>query len=66
MACGKGSLQLSPTDRKIGETIKDDFLTIEEIANKINVPLFKVRSGIRSLQNNQLIISKDGKYKVKE
>lgn len=66
MACGKGKVQLSPSDQKIGKAIEHDYLTIEQIADKTGFALFKVRSGIRKLKQENIICEKDEMYKLKE
>lgn len=66
MACGKGNVQLSPTEKKIGQSIEHEFLSFEEIVQKTSLPMFKVRSGIRSLLEKDLIVEENGKYKVKK
>lgn len=64
MACGKGNVQLSPTDQKIGKAIEHEYLSTEQIVKKTGLPMFKVRSGIRTLKDNNLIIEKDEKFKI--
>jgi len=39
-------------------------LTAEEIAPRINQPLFKVRSVMRELVGNGLTMETDGKFKI--
>lgn len=64
MACGKGTVQLSPTEKKIGQTIENEFLSIEQIVEKTRLPLFKVRSGIRTLKKYDLLIEENDMYKI--
>lgn len=65
MACGTGTLQLSPTNRKVLASIKDEYLSIDQIATKTKLPLFKVRSSIRLLKRNNLAVEKDATFKAK-
>lgn len=64
MACGSGSLRLSPTDRKVAQSIESEYLTIEEIVKKTKLPLFKVRSSVRTLKTNNLLVEQDNTFKL--
>lgn len=64
MACGSGSLRLSPTDQKVAQSIKEEYLTVEQIAERTKLPLFKVRSSVRALKMNKLLIEQGDAVKL--
>lgn len=64
MACGSGALRLSPTDEKVAKSISDEALTMEQIAENTELPLFKVRSSIRLLKRNNLVVEQDDTFKL--
>lgn len=64
MACGSGALRLSPTDKKVAQSIEGEFLTIEQIVEKTKLPLFKVRSSVRTLKTNNLLLEQGDAVKL--
>jgi predicted transcriptional regulator len=46
------------------QSLKDGALSPEEIASKTGQPLFRVRSGLRELQNAVLVEETKDKYKL--
>lgn len=65
MACVEDKEHLSPSERKIVASIENNFLSIDDISEKTGLPIFRVRSGIRKLLDNSIIIEKSDTYKVK-
>lgn len=63
MACVK-DLQLPPTVKQIGKAIENEYLSIDDIVEKTGLPKFKVRSGIRTLQEHDVLLEKDGTFKI--
>jgi predicted transcriptional regulator len=46
------------------QSLKNGALSPEEIASKTGQPLFRVRSGLRELQNAALVEETEAKYKL--
>lgn len=65
MACAKDN-SLSETDIKIMQSIKETSLSIDDIATQTEMPLFRVRSVLRKLAENNLVKESEGKYTVVE
>ncbi len=64
MACGTVKNELTPTARKVLKAIKNTPLTIDDIAIKAKLPLFKVRSNLRYLAKLNFVILKNNAYVI--
>jgi predicted transcriptional regulator len=63
MACVKPDGSLTETAKVLLRQLENP-LTAEEIAPRINQPLFKVRSVMRELVGNGLTMETDGKFQI--
>jgi predicted transcriptional regulator len=63
MACVKPDGSLTETAKTLLRQL-DNLLTAEEIAPRVNQPLFKVRSILRELVNNGLALEGEGKFQI--
>ena len=63
MACVKPDGSLTETAKTLLRQL-ENFLTAEEIAPRIDQPLFKVRSVMRELVGNGLAMETDGKFQI--
>lgn len=63
MACVKDTT-LPPSVKQIAQAIENDFLSIDEIVSKTGLPKFKVKSGIRTLQEHNVLFVKNDTYKL--
>jgi hypothetical protein len=63
MACVKPDGSLTETAKTLLKQL-DNPLTAEEIAPRINQPLFKVRSVMRELVGNGLALEGEGKFQI--
>lgn len=64
MACVNEKGQLNQTVVTILQAITNESLTIDEIAKKTSLPLFKVRSNLREMQEADYLIEHDGAFSV--
>ncbi len=62
MPCFESDGSLSTSGRQTLKAIKEHPGTPEEIAPFAGLPLYRVRSGVRSLTNAGLAEEKEGKY----
>ncbi len=63
MACVKPDGSLTETAKVLLRQIENP-LNAEEIASRVNQPLFKVRSVMRELVSNSLAMEENGKFQV--
>lgn len=63
MACVKPDGSLTETAKVLLRQLQNP-LNAEEIASRINQPLFKVRSVLRELASNGLVLEGDGKFQI--
>ncbi|MCW4006335.1 MAG: DUF4423 domain-containing protein [Candidatus Bathyarchaeota archaeon] len=67
MPCVSADGKPTTTGMQTLKALKDAALTPEEVATKTNQPLFRVRSGLRQLQNAEFTKqTSDGKYALTE
>ncbi len=64
MACLTDSGHLSESAKKLLQSIEKEFLTAQEISKKTGLPLFKVRSSLRELEDMELVIKENNQYKM--
>ncbi|MBA4601752.1 hypothetical protein [Thermoactinomyces mirandus] len=64
MACFTDSGHLSESAKKLLQSIEKDFLSAQEISQKTGLPLFKIRSSLRELEDMELVIKEDNRYKM--
>ncbi|TXL63649.1 hypothetical protein FHP05_10735 [Cerasibacillus terrae] len=64
MTCVNDKGQLSPTQRKLLEVIDNNSLSIEKISEQTGLPMFKVRSNLREMNQNGIILEQDGLYRI--
>lgn len=65
MACVKDDNQLSPSEKKIARAIEKQFLSASEIVATTGLAMFKVRSGLRTLTENNYVYVEDETYRLK-
>ena len=59
-------VKLNKTDQLVVDALKNGELTLQEIADKTNVPSKKVFKVLRKLFENELVDTKARKYKLLE
>lgn len=64
MACVNEKGQINASAKKVLEALMSDTLTPEEISKNANMPLFKVRSGLREMVSVAYVIEENGSYKI--
>lgn len=66
MPCIQGNTTLSVTEiDSINGLLKERPLSDVEVSEKMNLPLFKVRSKLRELVQLEYLIKKNDKYSIK-
>lgn len=65
MACVQDLEYLSPDERKVFDAIQTEFLSVNDIIGQTNLPLFKVRSVVRKLVEQDMALELNEKYKAK-
>jgi predicted transcriptional regulator len=66
MPCVSPDGKPTPSGLKLLKSLKDGALSPEEAANKTGLPLFRVRSGLRELENAGFVEETSGKYGLSE
>ncbi|MBA4536559.1 winged helix-turn-helix transcriptional regulator [Bacillus aquiflavi] len=66
MACINNPDHLTISAKKILHAIQDNYLSEEEIGKHTQLPLYKVRSHLRELNEKGLISKQNDKYKVQQ
>lgn len=64
MACVNEKGQINASAKKVLEALMSDTLTPEEISKNANMPLFKVRSGLREMVSVAYVIEENGSYNI--
>ncbi|HJH10744.1 MAG TPA: hypothetical protein K8V30_03440 [Metalysinibacillus jejuensis] len=65
MACVNETGALTESARKLLTVIRTEAKTVEDIAKEASLPLFKVRSSVRELAENDFLFEKEpAKYMV--
>ncbi len=62
MACVTDDGDLTQTGLLLLNSVKDQALTVEEIAKETNLPLFKVRSNMRNMMDVGFVTLDEDKY----
>jgi predicted transcriptional regulator len=65
MACVNADGTITPTARALLNTLESP-LGAEEIAARLNVPLFRVRSSLREMVDAGLVVAQDEKFQATE
>ncbi|WAA11881.1 hypothetical protein [Fervidibacillus halotolerans] len=64
MACMTDTGHLSESAKKLLKSIEKDNLTAQEISKKVGLPLFKVRSSLREMEELDLVVKDGDKFKM--
>lgn len=64
LACVDDKGRLSGTAGKLLETIETESLSPERISEKVNTPLFKVRSSLRDMKRMGFVNETDGQFQM--
>ncbi|WP_216831425.1 hypothetical protein [Alkalihalobacterium elongatum] len=64
MACVTSDGNLTSSAKDLLQVIQHEALSADQIAKKINMPLFKVRSNLRDMASMGFVIEENESYKM--